>query len=80
MLTVLENLLAIDEDMNHPGRKLVWLFERSMILYGSRVEDREVGEIAGCDQSTFLDFQVACREGSEFANRLFERGMTVLVP
>jgi dienelactone hydrolase len=57
VLAVLQHLGAVHEDVHHPGRVLMGLLERRMILHCGRVEDDDVREVAGSETAALLNLE-----------------------
>src|SRR5262245_18034844 len=54
---LLNHLPAVDEEVNHAGRVLMWLVEGGAIAVSLRIEDDDVGEVAGFEVAALGQFQ-----------------------
>ena len=73
VLAVAEHLHAVDEDVHHARGVLMRRFERGVILDGRRVEDGDVGEVAGRQSAALADLEIGGGQRGQAADGLFER-------
>ena len=71
-LPVVEFDLAVHDGVVDAVGELVGLREAGMIDYGRRIEDRDVGEVAGSQKAAALDVLALGWKGSDFADGGFE--------
>ncbi len=57
MLAALQDLLAVNQHVDHSSRVLVGICKSGMILDAGRVKDRNVSEIAGLQPASLLDIE-----------------------
>ncbi len=65
MLAVLQHLLAVDEDLVHTHRKLVWLLKSGAIANDIRVKNNDIGIIALSQHSPVLDLEILGGQGAQ---------------
>jgi len=67
-----QNQLAVDEDVCNACRKLDWIDKCTFVEDGVGIEDYDVREVAGLEETTTLEAEDFCRLGGHLANCIFE--------
>ena len=70
MFTVFEDLLAVNENMDHAGRVLVRIFVRRMVGNRIRVENDDIGVISLLKLSTPVELEILRRKCCLTSDRL----------
>lgn len=72
MLPLTNHGRPIDKDMLYPGRELMWLRERRVIVNGRGVKYDEISVVIGLDQATLADAQHRRGQPREPPNRILQ--------
>jgi hypothetical protein len=73
VLAVLEDLAAVDEDVDHTGGVLVRIGEGGMILDCGWVKDHDIGVVAGREAATPVQLKVGGGQRGQPTDRLLQR-------
>ena len=73
MLSVLQHLHAVDEDVSNADRVLMRLLERGAIGDGGGIKHNDIRVHARFDESTAIETEIGRRQRSEFTDRLGQR-------
>ena len=72
MITVLQNLLPVNEHMDDTRGKLLGVRKRRVILNLRGVKDDQIGIIPGSQGAAFFDPEIGCGQRRQTPNRLLK--------
>lgn len=72
MLPIADHTRAVDPYLTDAMRKLMRLLERRAICNGLRIEDHDIGEVAGEEQSALAQAKARRHGPAHLADRLFQ--------
>jgi hypothetical protein len=73
VISILQNLDAVDKNVDYAGGVLVGFLVGRVILNLRWIENHDIGEIVFLEASPSVQLQVFSRQRSELANRFFQR-------